>query len=130
MASIVHSPSSAVRILLTLFRQLANGVRRADNVHLPRLIATGLIVAATVWHIAYLSLDCPLELASDEAHYWYWSRHLDWSYYSKGPLVAWLIRLSCELFGGLSIKLCGTEMIAVRLPAALCGGGLLAGLYV
>ena len=25
-------------------------------------------------------------------HYWDWSRHLDWSYYSKGPLVAWLIR--------------------------------------
>src|SRR5262249_23717792 len=57
-------------------------------------------------------------------------RHLDWSYYSKGPLVAWLIRLSCELFGGWSLTLTGTEMLAVRLPALVCGSLLLVSLYV
>lgn len=39
------------------------------------------------------------DLHFDEAQYWEWSRQLDWSYYSKGPLVAWLIRLSTTLFG-------------------------------
>ena len=39
------------------------------------------------------------DLHFDEAQYWEWSQHLDWSYYSKGPLVAWLIALSTGLFG-------------------------------
>ncbi len=39
------------------------------------------------------------DLHFDEAQYWEWSQHLDWSYYSKGPLVAWLIAASTGLFG-------------------------------
>src|SRR5687768_109852 len=86
-----------------------------------RLAAAALVVASAVLHLLYLTCDCPLGLAPDEAHYWHWSRHLDWSYYSKGPLVAWLIRGSCEVFG--------TTMPAVRLPAVLCHAALLAGWY-
>ncbi|MDR2337946.1 MAG: glycosyltransferase family 39 protein [Deltaproteobacteria bacterium] len=52
-----------------------------------------------------------LELSGDEAHYWDWSRRLDWAYYSKGPLVAVCIYLSRIFFGD-------TEF-AVRFPA-LC----------
>ncbi len=48
---------------------------------------------------AALSVAAGLELHFDEAQYWDWSRHLDWSYYSKGPLVAWLIAFSEWLFG-------------------------------
>src|SRR5438046_4095111 len=95
-----------------------------------RLTAALLIVAAAVLRLLYLAFDCPLDLAPDEAHYWDWSRHLDWSYYSKGPLVAWLIRLSCSLFGPWSVALTGSEMLAVRLPAVLCGSLLLLSLYV
>ncbi len=39
------------------------------------------------------------ELIGDEAYYWRWSNHLDWCYYSKGPLVAWTIRLGTSIFG-------------------------------
>ena len=79
-----------------------------------RLLAALLILGATVAHLLYLGVNCPLDLAPDEAHYWDWSRHLDWSYYSKGPLVAWLMRGSCELFGNLSMRLCGNLMPAAR----------------
>jgi len=48
-------------------------------------------------------------LAEDEAHYWEWSEHLDWSYATKGPGVAWAIRASTMLLGD-------TEL-AVRLPS-------------
>jgi hypothetical protein len=78
----------------------------------------------------YLFFLCPYDLAPDEAHYWDWSRHLDWSYYSKGPLIAWIIRAGCELFGPAAVATDGTLMPAVRLPAVLCGSGLLAALYV
>lgn len=93
-------------------------------------IACGLILASVVFHVAYLSFACPLDLSPDEAHYWQWSRHLAWSYYSKGPCVAWLIRASCEVFGPLSEAIVGSPMLAVRLPAIACHAALLAGWYV
>lgn len=89
-----------------------------------------LVVSGLVLRILYLAYLCPYDLAPDEAHYWDWSRHLDWSYYSKGPLVAYLIRASCWLAGPLSQSLLGNEMLAVRLPAAFCGSLLLVSLYV
>lgn len=53
----------------------------------------------------------PLELSPDEAYYWDWSRHLAWGYYSKPPMVAWLMALFTKLFGN--------NEIGVRFPAAL-----------
>lgn len=50
-------------------------------------------------------------LATEEAHYWEWSRQLDWAYYSKPPMIAWMIRLSTTLFGQTAT--------AVRMPALL-----------
>src|SRR5438270_4309761 len=95
-----------------------------------RLLAASLIVAAAAIHVLYLAYHCPLDLAPDEAHYWDWSRHLDWSYYSKGPLVAYLIRAGCLLAGAWSRHLTSTDMLAVRLPAVVCGSLLLISLYV
>jgi hypothetical protein len=83
----------------------------------PRLAAYALVAAFAAANLLYLLVACPLDLAPDEAHYWDWSRRLDWSYYSKGPLVAWLIRASCALMGD--------TMPAVRLPAVLCNALLL-----
>jgi hypothetical protein len=89
-----------------------------------------LIATSAGLRVAYLAAFCPLDLAPDEAHYWDWSRHLDWSYYSKGPLVAYLIRAGCALAGSWSRWLTGSEMLAVRLPAVLCGSLLPTSLYV
>jgi len=38
-------------------------------------------------------------LVQDEAQYWDWTRRPQWSYYSKGPLIAWIITLGTSLFG-------------------------------
>src|SRR4051812_7410977 len=76
-----------------------------------RIILAALLVLGFLGHLRYLTHDCPIDLSGDEAHYWDWSRRLDISYYSKGPMVAWLIRGSCALFGD--------NMPAVRLPALL-----------
>lgn len=96
-----------------------------------RLLALLLIAGAAALRWWYLvSPGCPLDLAPDEGHYWHWSRHLDWSYYSKGPLVAWLIRGSTELLGPWSLAATGTLMPAIRFPAVVSGALLLVGLYV
>lgn len=69
-----------------------------------------LIFALFVLRLIWQAIS-PYTLVEDEAHYWEWSRHLDWSYYSKGPGVAWVIYLSTNALGN-------TEL-AVRLPALI-----------
>src|SRR4029077_17334651 len=39
------------------------------------------------------------DLLFDEAQYWSWSRELDFGYFSKPPLIAWIIRGTTELCG-------------------------------
>jgi hypothetical protein len=95
-----------------------------------RFLAVVIILGGVFLRWWYLtSPTCPLDLAADEAHYWQWSQHLDWSYYSKGPLVAWLIRLGTALLGPWAETHTGSLMPAIRFPAVVCGALLLLGLY-
>jgi undecaprenyl-diphosphatase len=57
-----------------------------------------VLAGLTAARVAFLALGS-LDLSPDEAHYWEWSRRLDLSYYSKGPLVAYLIRILTSVFG-------------------------------
>ena len=41
----------------------------------------------------------PLELSVDEAQYWNWSNKIEFGYFSKPPLIAWLISISTSIFG-------------------------------
>ncbi|MGC4030745.1 MAG: glycosyltransferase family 39 protein [Tepidisphaeraceae bacterium] len=77
-----------------------------------RLFLAALLLAGFLAHALYLAFSPPLGLAGDEAHYWDWSRQLDWSYYSKGPAVAVLIRAGTSLFGD---TLLGVRLMALVL---------------
>ena len=81
-----------------------------------RMILVALLALGAFTHIQYLHDNCPIDLVGDEAQYWDWSRNLDWSYYSKGPLVAYIIRASCALTGA-------DTMQAVRYPALFFTAG-------
>ncbi|MBI4842743.1 MAG: glycosyltransferase family 39 protein [Nitrospirae bacterium] len=59
----------------------------------------------------YYIITGPLDLSPDEAHYWEWARRLDLSYYSKGPLTAWLI--------GTTTWLAGDSPLGIRFLAPL-----------
>ncbi len=52
----------------------------------------------SVFLLLYLG-ELKLPLSYDEAYYWDWSRLLDVGYYSKPPMVAWIIRLTTSVFG-------------------------------
>ncbi|MEQ9315144.1 MAG: glycosyltransferase family 39 protein [Henriciella sp.] len=71
---------------------------------LTALILLGLLAARLA-----AVLVSPLELYADEAQYWRWGQSLDWGYYSKPPLIAWVIHTSTAIFGD--------SAWAVRLPA-------------
>ncbi|MBE7217545.1 MAG: glycosyltransferase family 39 protein [Caulobacteraceae bacterium] len=87
----------------------------------PWRLIVAWVAAATALRVAVLFLT-PLELYPDEAQYWAWSRHLAFGYFSKPPMIAWLIAATTALGGD------GEPW--VRLSAPLLHGGaalLLAG---
>ena len=79
-------------------------MHRADYLLLGAVL---LVFLARLW----LLLASPLEPGVDEAQYWVWSQNPGFGYYSKPPLIAWLI--------GLSHAVLGHHAYAIRLPALL-----------
>lgn len=63
----------------------------------------------SIFRIYYI-LHGPIDLSPDEAHYWEWSRRPDFSYYSKGPMIAYLILLGTSLLGD---NIVGIRLMAV-----------------
>ena len=58
--------------------------------------AAGILVVGIIFHLWY---NTHLELVGDEAYYWLWSRHPDFCYLDKGPVIAWFISAGTALFG-------------------------------
>ena len=53
--------------------------------------ALAVVAAVTVARIVLLAFN-RTDLFVDESQYWLWGRNLDFGYYSKPPLIAWVIR--------------------------------------
>jgi 4-amino-4-deoxy-L-arabinose transferase-like glycosyltransferase len=68
------------------------------------------IAAITAARLIWLAME-PAGLYPDEAQYWFWATQPAWGYYSKPPLVAWLIALTTAAFGD--------SEFAIRLSAPL-----------
>ena len=68
------------------------------------------LAALTLFRLLTLAFS-QTELFFDEAQYWFWSRELASGYYSKPPLIAWIIRGATEL--------CGQGEACIRAPSAL-----------
>eukprot|EP01035_Chromulina_nebulosa_P012312 gene12312-16407_t len=61
-----------------------------------------LILAVTLYRVMALRFDTT-DLFVDEAQYWLWSQTLDLGYYSKPPMIAWVIRAVTGLAGSSDI---------------------------
>lgn len=57
-----------------------------------------VILILTLLRITWLYIT-EIELYGDEAQYWIWSKNLDFGYYSKPPILSYIIYLSTSLFG-------------------------------
>jgi 4-amino-4-deoxy-L-arabinose transferase-like glycosyltransferase len=77
------------------------------------LMLTG-VLAITGLRLLWLALQ-PADLYPDEAQYWFWAQHPAFGYYSKPPMVAWLIALTTGFFGD--------GEFAIRLSAPLLHAG-------
>lgn len=86
-----------------------------------------IVLAVVLVRLAVLVLT-PLDLFYDEAQYWFWAQDLALGYFSKPPLIAWIIAGTTSL--------CGDGEACVRAAAPLLHGlttmlifGLAASIY-
>ena len=75
-----------------------------------------MITVLILLYAVHLATIAWLGLAPDEAYYWYWAKHLDWSYYDHPPMAACIM----AFFAGLG----GNREFFVRI------GGLLSSVLV
>lgn len=73
-----------------------------------------VVIPATLARVLTL-WGSPTDLYVDESQYWLWGQHLDFGYFSKPPMIGWVLRL----FDELAIP---RSAFSVRLPAPLFHG--------
>ena len=76
-------------------------------------LALAFVAAVTALRALSIAVT-PLDLYTDEAQYWQWGQEWSLGYYSKPPLIGWLI--------GAVTTVLGTSDVTVRLPAPLLHG--------
>ena len=70
---------------------------KSDSSAFRQLLAVaGLIVALTALRVIYASL---IDLRTDEAYYWTWSKENALSFLDHPPMIAWFIRFGTAIFG-------------------------------
>ncbi|WP_419321524.1 ArnT family glycosyltransferase [Caulobacter sp. ErkDOM-E] len=88
-----------------------------------------MVGVLTILRLAAL-FATPFELYPDEAQYWLWSRTLDFGYFSKPPMIAWLIWATTSIGGDSEawVRISalflhgGTALIIARIAGRLYGG--------
>ena len=73
-------------------------------------VVAGIFVLITLVRLAGL-VTSNVDLFTDEAQYWSWSRELSWGYFSKPPLIAWIIHIAESV--------CGSSEACVRAPSPI-----------
>ena len=68
------------------------------------------IIIVQIYRV-FVLLNAHFDLYVDEAYYWEWSKHLAFGYYSKPPMIAWVIALFTSI--------CGDSILCIKLPTLL-----------
>src|SRR3954465_14262897 len=82
------------------------------------LAVAGLIAAMTVMRLGYAA---GLDLRTDEAYYWTWSKESAAAFLDHPPMIAWFIRFGTAIFGdtALGVRFGGiVAMLAMQLLLA------------
>jgi 4-amino-4-deoxy-L-arabinose transferase-like glycosyltransferase len=65
--------------------------------HYPVLL--GLVIATLAVYRLWIMATSPYNLFADESYYYGWAQNLTFGYYSKPPMIAWLIALTTGVCG-------------------------------
>ena len=90
---------------------------KPDSSAFPQLLAVAaLIVALTAMRVIYASL---IDLRTDEAYYWTWSKENVLSFLDHPPMIAWLIRFGTAIFGDTNFGVRFTGIVAMLVTQLL-----------
>jgi 4-amino-4-deoxy-L-arabinose transferase-like glycosyltransferase len=81
-------------------------------------LGTAGILALTLWRVALLPF-VGVDLFVDDAQYWLWGKELAFGYFSKPPLIGWILALSTAIGGD------GAFWIRLPMPLIHAGTALL-----
>src|SRR5271156_2502318 len=82
------------------------------------LNAAFVIAAMTVLRIVWAHL---IELRTDEAYYWTWSKEHVLSYLDHPPMIAWFIRFGTAIFGDTNLGVRFAGILAMLVTQLLLG---------
>jgi 4-amino-4-deoxy-L-arabinose transferase-like glycosyltransferase len=80
------------------------------------LAVAALIAAMTVLRAVYASV---LDLRTDEAYYWTWSKENALSFLDHPPMIAWFIRLGTAIFGDTNFGVRFAGLVAMLVTQGL-----------
>ena len=80
------------------------------------LAVVALIAALTVMRIVYASV---LDLRTDEAYYWTWSKEGALSFLDHPPMIAWFIRFGTAVFGDTTLGVRFAGIVAMLVTQLL-----------
>ena len=78
----------------------SNSTKPDRSAFRPRLAVAALIVALTALRVIYAS---QIDLRTDEAYYWTWSKENVLSFLDHPPMIAWFIRFGTAIFGDTNL---------------------------
>jgi len=86
--------------------------RPKARVNRPLMTAGAVIAAMTAMRIAYA---CLMDLRTDEAYYWTWSKEQVLCFLDHPPMIAWFIRFGTSIFGDtdLGVRFAGIVAMVV-----------------
>jgi 4-amino-4-deoxy-L-arabinose transferase-like glycosyltransferase len=97
--------------------QPATSSTKPDSSAFRQLLAVAtLIVALTALRVIYASL---IDLRTDEAYYWTWSKENVLSFLDHPPMIAWFIRFGTAIFGDTNLGVRFAGIIAMLVTQLL-----------
>src|ERR1700754_4176385 len=82
----------------------------------PWLAGPALIAALTALRVIYASV---IDLRTDEAYYWTWSKESVLSFLDHPPMIAWFIRFGTAIFDDTNLGVRFAGIVAMLVPQLL-----------
>jgi 4-amino-4-deoxy-L-arabinose transferase-like glycosyltransferase len=85
---------------VTIAQPASSSTKPDSSVFRQWLAVAALIAALTILRVIYASL---IDLRTDEAYYWTWSKENVLSFLDHPPMIAWFIRFGTAIFGDTNL---------------------------
>jgi 4-amino-4-deoxy-L-arabinose transferase-like glycosyltransferase len=101
---------------VTIAQPASSSAKPDSSVFRQWLAVAALIAALTILRVVYASL---IDLRTDEAYYWTWSKENVLSFLDHPPMIAWFIRFGTAIFGDINLGVRFAGIVAMLVTQLL-----------